>query len=114
MPKKRMTRRMKMVLIAPLGLAAVALFGFIVMSMWNWLVPAVFGGHPITFWQGLGLLILSRILVGGLGGHNDNRHSHGKMDGWERLTPEEREKFRQRLREAGGFTGPAPASEPNA
>jgi hypothetical protein len=114
MPKKRMTRRMKMALIAPVGLAAMALFGFIVMYLWNWLVPAVFGGHPVTFWQGLGLLILSRILVGGLGGHNDNGYRHSKMDRWEQLTPEEREKFRQKLREAGGLTGPAQASESNA
>jgi len=37
---------------------AIAVFGFVVMSLWNWLAPAVFGLRTITFWQGLGILIL--------------------------------------------------------
>jgi hypothetical protein len=101
MRNKRMGKRMKIALIAPLGLAAIALFGFIVMSLWNWLVPPVFGGHTITFWQAFGLLILSRILVGGLGGgHGDDRRGRRRMrEQWEQMTPEEREKFCQGLRE---------------
>jgi len=92
---------MKIALIAPAGVAAVALFGFIVMYLWNWLAPAVFGGPTVTFWQALGLLILSRILVGGLGGgHGDDKHKRRRMmDQWEQMTPEEREKFRQGLRD---------------
>jgi uncharacterized membrane protein len=101
MRNKRMGKRMKLAWIAPVGLAAVALFGFIVMSLWNWLAPAVFGAHTVTFWQALGLLILSRILVGGLGGgHGDDRHGRRRMtEQWEQMTPEEREKFRQGLRD---------------
>jgi len=95
---------MKFALIAPAGVAAVALFGFIVMYLWNWLWPAVFGGHTITFWQALGLLILARILVGGLGGgHGDDKHGRRRMmDQWEQMTPEEREAFRQGLRDTCG------------
>lgn len=104
MLKKRMPRGVRLALIAPVGLAAVALFGFIVMSLWNWLVPAVFGGPAITFWQAFGLLILSRILVGGLGGgHGDGKGGRLRvMDQWAKMTPEEREKFRQGLRGACG------------
>jgi len=84
-----------------MGLAAVALFGFIVMYLWNWLVPSVFGGPTVTFWQALGLLVLSRILVGGLGGgHGDDKHGRHRMrDEWERMTPEQREAFRRGLRD---------------
>ena len=45
-----------------------AVLGFIVMNLWNWLVPSVFGWHSITFWQALGLLVLSKILFGGFRG----------------------------------------------
>ncbi len=56
----------KLLVIIPLAILAVALFGFIVMNLWNVVVPAVFGGKIITFWQALGLLVLTRILVGGI------------------------------------------------
>jgi hypothetical protein len=107
MRKKRMRKGIKIALLAPVGLAAIALFGFIVMYLWNWLAPAVFGARTVTFWQALGLLVLSRILVGGLGGgHGDDKHGRRRMtDQWEQMTPEEREKFRQGLR------GAAPPSE---
>ena len=54
--------------IAMIATAACAVFGFVVMGLWNWLAPAVFGAHTITFWQALGLLILGRILFGGFHG----------------------------------------------
>ena len=46
-------------------IAAVALFGSIVQHLWNWLIPAIVGWHAITFWQAVGLLVLSKILFGG-------------------------------------------------
>jgi hypothetical protein len=82
---------------AVMAIAAVALFGFIVMTLWNWLAPALFDAHTISYWQALGLLVLSKILFGGFRG----RPGHGgnwrrRMTArWEQMTPEEREKFRQ-------------------
>jgi hypothetical protein len=42
-----------------------ALFAFIggeiVMQLWNWLLPQLFGIRQITFWQALGILTLCRI-----------------------------------------------------
>ena len=109
MLKKRLGRRKKLALIAPLAVAVMALFPFIVMYLWNWLAPAIFGAHTVTYWQALGLLILSRILVGGLGGgHGDDKHKRrGMMDRWEQMTPEDREAFRQGLRDRGESFGPA-------
>src|ERR1700687_6059213 len=83
--------------VGVIGVVGVAVFGFIVMSLWNWLGPAVFGLRAITFWQALGILILSKILFGGFrgrpgyGGHWRRRMS----DRWQQMTPEEREQFRQ-------------------
>ena len=74
-------------------------FTYVMMRLWNWLVPPVFGWHIITFWQALGLLVLSKILFGGFRG--PRRHWYGRrrmMERWQQMTPEEREKFRQTMR----------------
>ena len=64
-------RWMKMILIAPLAILGILLFiaigGEIVMQLWNWLLPPLFGWRQITFWQALGILALCRILFGGFG-----------------------------------------------
>ena len=90
----------------PLALAFVALLSFVVMSLWNWLTPAIFGWKVIGYWQALGLLVLSRILLGGFrAGHGPGGHwRHRMMERWEQMTPEEREKFRQGFR---GRCGPS-------
>ena len=82
------------------------------MHLWNWLLPPLFGWHAITFWQGLGLLVLCRILFGGFGGHGKDRSHWRRERGarWERMTPEEREKFRQGMRARWCGVG-APPSE---
>jgi hypothetical protein len=35
------------------------------MSLWNCLLPEILGVKSITFWQAMGILILSKILFGG-------------------------------------------------
>ena len=46
------------------------LFGWVVMLLWNWLMPDIFGLTEITYWQGWGLVLLSHILIkGGWGSH---------------------------------------------
>jgi Ca2+/H+ antiporter, TMEM165/GDT1 family len=85
--------------IALMAIIFVAIFSFIVMELWNWLVPGVFGWHRISFWQALGLLVLSKILFGGFrGGWGHRGHWPRRMRArWEQMTPEEREKFRKGL-----------------
>lgn len=51
------------------GIVAGAVFTTGTMLLWNWLMPLVFGLMTISFWQALGLLVLSKILFGG-GGHS--------------------------------------------
>jgi hypothetical protein len=96
--------------IALLGTVALALFGFVVMSLWNWLMPALFGWHTIGYWQALGILVLSKILFGGLRGGRPGRHWYWRrrmMERWEKMTPEEREKFRAGFRgRCGPYRGP--------
>jgi hypothetical protein len=101
---------MRALRIAAFVIVAVAVFGFILMSLWNWLAPAVFGARTITFWQALGILILSKILFSGLGGRPGHRgHWRNRMrDRWEGMTPDERERFRQGLRNRCSRAGAAP------
>jgi hypothetical protein len=99
----RVARILKFVLFALLG---VVVFGFIVMRLWNWLMPPLFGWHLLTFWQALGLLVLSKILFGGFRGRPGWGGMHYRrrmMERWEKMTPEEREKFRAGMR---GRCGP--------
>jgi hypothetical protein len=104
--------RRKLIFIAPLAILALLLFivigGEIVLHLWNWLLPPLFGWRQVTFWQALGLLALCRILFGGLGWHGSGRSSLGRRmkERCDHMTPEERERFRQRMRERFGF-GPA-------
>jgi Ca2+/H+ antiporter, TMEM165/GDT1 family len=112
MKRYRFVRGLKFVLFAGLF---VTVFGFVVMSLWNWLMPALFGWHLINFWQAVGVLVLSKILFGGFRGH-PGRHLYWRrrmMERWEQMTPEEREKFRQGMRGRCGPFGP-PAAEPKA
>ena len=80
-----------------LFLLAVAAFGAIVMLLWNAVVPALFSTIPaIDYLHALGLLILSRILFGGLRGHggwHGRGHMHRHWAKWQSMTPAEREQF---------------------
>ncbi len=87
--------------IAVIVLVAAAVLGFVVKGLWNALLPPIFGWHLITFWQALGLLLLSKILFGGFhrhGGGGRNQWKRRMKERWEHMTPEERERFRTGMR----------------
>lgn len=113
----RQEKMKKLIWIAPLAIVGIVLFvtigGGIVMLLWNSLLPALFGLQTITFWQALGILVLCRILFGGFGCRSGRSHSRSRRAGeriadrvadrvserLENMTPEERERFRQRAQE---------------
>ncbi|MEO6169231.1 MAG: hypothetical protein ABIO46_13085, partial [Chitinophagales bacterium] len=41
-----------------------AAMSYLVMTLWNWLMPVVFGLGVITFWQALGILLLAKLIFG--------------------------------------------------
>ena len=100
----RRYRFLKVVKVAVIAALAVTVFGFVVMSLWNNLMPGIFAVRAISFWQAIGLLILSKILFGGLrpGGGSSPRWRRRMMERWEQMTPEERDKFKQGLRSGCG------------
>lgn len=101
----------------------VGLAGLAVMALWNALLPAILGVTTISFWQALGLLLLSRILFGGPRGYGFGRRGFGgpnraewkrKMaQRWQRMTPEQREQLKQQWRNrCGGGRGDGRWEEP--
>jgi hypothetical protein len=52
------------------GIGLVFLFGLIVMLLWNWLMPDIFGLKRLNYWQAWGLLILCTILFKRFGSGN--------------------------------------------
>jgi hypothetical protein len=90
-------RTAKFILIA---VVMFCVFGVATMLLWNALIPDIFHGPFITFWQAFGLLVLSHILFHGFGGrmHGGWSHRHWRNRFEAKLaamTPEEREKFKE-------------------
>ena len=120
----KMSKLTRVLVFAPLAILGMIIFtaigGTIVMLLWNWLAPELFGLRLITFWQAIGLLALCRILFGGFGlSGGSHRNSRRRMDGrirermrermaerWEQMTPEERERFREGMDDRSGRTRP--------
>jgi hypothetical protein len=79
------------------GIGLLALCGWVVMLLWNWLVPEIFGFKALNYWQAWGLLALCTILFkgfgsGGSGGGSDRkRKKHLRRYIREGAAPEERE-----------------------
>jgi hypothetical protein len=103
----------KVITVIVIAIVGVVVFGFVVMALWNRLIPPIFGWHTITFWQAVGLLVLSKILFGGFrGGPSRGMHWRGRMkEKWERMSPEEREKFSRGMGGRFGRRGCWPEAE---
>jgi hypothetical protein len=110
-----MRRAPKILVIVALVVTVVA---FMVMMLWNWLIPSLFHGPVLTFWQALGLLVLSRLLLGGFRGRPGPPPWHWKRrmrERWAQMTPEERERFRQGSQKGWNPFGPfGPPDEPTS
>lgn len=70
---------------------------FGVQALWNWLIPDLFGGPVLNFWQTVGLFILSKILLTGVA---PGSSGHDKRRKW-------KQKYQQKCRESE----PAPQGE---
>ncbi|WP_223033882.1 hypothetical protein [Hanstruepera marina] len=57
------------------------LFGFVIMWLWNWLMPLIFDLPTLTYWEAVGVFILFKILLGGCGGFGGKDHKSSKKTG---------------------------------
>jgi Ca2+/H+ antiporter, TMEM165/GDT1 family len=87
-------------------LAFVGLLSFAVYALWNGVLTDVLPVKAITYWQALGLLVLSKILFGGFPGRRRGcgrgRRARMLSKHWESLNPEQREKLRDEMRHKFG------------
>jgi hypothetical protein len=68
-------------ILGALGMAALGvLFGLIIMWLWNWLMPGLFGLKAITYWQGIGIFILAKILFGAIGSGGSAKKAKDKKE----------------------------------
>jgi len=91
--------RKKFILI-PFGIAALlALVSYVVMQLWNNLLPDVLHVSTITFWQAMGIFILCKILFGfGKGGGGGPWGRHKMIERFKEMTPEERQGFKEEMK----------------
>ena len=83
-------------------IAAIFLFGFLIMLLWNFIFPAALHAQRITYWQAVALFILCRILFFGFGRRYKNHRPDMWRGGgphwrqkWMNMSDEERTKFRE-------------------
>jgi hypothetical protein len=105
----RFHRCLKFFLLVIVGVGAV---GWLIMSLWNWLLPTLFDGiHAISYLQALGLFLLCRLLFGGFRGHGhcgwkrEPGQWEQRWERWQQMSTEERSKFRDALRSTRGGWG---------
>jgi len=76
------------------GIVWLGIMGLVIVGLWNVLMPPILGLPAISFWQALGLFLLSRVLFGRFGGWGPRVLRKARfVRGWKDLTPEERERF---------------------
>jgi hypothetical protein len=102
----------KLIMMGLLFVALLLVFVAGTQYLWNWLVPELFGGPALTFWQMAGLLLLTKLLLWPVGG----RHGRGYQGGpwkyywkekWANMSPEERERLRQKMKEKWCYREPS-------
>ena len=99
--------------------AIIVVYGVIIGTqyLWNWLVPELFAGPMITFWQTAGLLLLSKIFLWSFGrsschggGHAGGPWKYYWKEKWTSMSPDERERIKQKMKEKWCYKE-APASD---
>ena len=85
----------------PVFIAGLFAISAVVMLLWNWIIPSISTFQALTYWQAMGLLVLSRILFGGFkfGRHHRAVHRHFEnhapfRDKLMDMTDEERQQFK--------------------
>lgn len=100
-----------------LGAAFLIALGYGTMYLWNWLIPTLFNGPVITFWQAWGLILLSKILFGfpkGGPGHEKKRRWKERMKAkMQHMSPEEKERVKNSFERCmgGRWGGNAPKED---
>lgn len=97
--KPSFKRNRKKFFLMPFGIAALlALVSYVVMLLWNSLLPEILHTGTITFWQAMGLFILCKILFGFGKGNSAPWMRHRMHDRCNEMSQEDRELFKERMK----------------
>ena len=99
---KTMYYHRRKILFVPLAIAGLALFAWVTMLLWNELLPSILNVAVISFWQAAGLLILARLLFGGMHSNwkrpwNRNYMDHELRNKIKNMSPVERKEFFRKM-----------------
>ena len=89
------------ILFGILGIGVMFALGWVVMALWNWLMPDLFGVGTLTYWKAWGLMALCWILF----------KSWGACGSGPRADRKRRRHLRRYLREHANGNGAAPCRE---
>jgi hypothetical protein len=90
----------KGILLGACAVAGAFLFALLFQYLWNWLMPAIFGLTVITYWQAVGLLVLSKIIFGGMKFKSRNKNCYPSHHN---LSDEEKEKLKEHFKNKCGW-----------
>jgi len=96
---------LKVSVFALAAVAAMALVVYATQLLWNWLVPELFHGPVVTYWQTLGLLALTKIFFwsfskgGGHWKHRSGPWGQAWSQKWQGMSQEDRERFKQKMKD---------------
>jgi hypothetical protein len=97
----------KFIFIPFFAAGALALVSYIVMLLWNYLLPDILHASTITYWQAMGLFVLAKILFGfgGRGGRGGAPWMRHRMERFKNMSPEEQDRFKEQMRARCGKWG---------
>jgi hypothetical protein len=107
----------KILMMAVAGISFLFVMIVATQYLWNWLVPELFAGPVITFWQTAGLLVLSKIFLwtfGRRGSHTGGPWKYYWKEKWADMSPEERDRLKQKMKEKWCYREDAPTREPGS
>ncbi|MEM9649460.1 MAG: hypothetical protein AAF969_13355 [Bacteroidota bacterium] len=73
--EKYVTKGFKIFFAGLIFIGLVLLAGYVMMLLWNWLMPDLFGLTTIRYWQALGIMLLTKIIFG-FGNHSSKKSNY--------------------------------------
>jgi hypothetical protein len=102
MMNRNFNRGRKFMFFIPVAVLIAFALGYVVMFLWNSILPEVAHVGKLNYWQALGLLVLCRLLFGnfrhGGPGGGFGRKGRGMREKWQNMNEEERARFREEYR----------------
>ncbi|WP_350284316.1 hypothetical protein [uncultured Croceitalea sp.] len=77
--KYYVTKIVKVIFFIVLALVLAFLIGYVVMRLWNWLMPELFGLPTVSYWQAVGVLVLAKIFFGFGSGNGPSQNKKSKQ-----------------------------------